>query len=102
MYSRNFRPAQQRTEGNVPVQYFEDSFSADTFGVTKKAKETEMKMPEATEGLSIEKTIAPKDTARKIDIEDLLLIGMLLLFSTDIKDKEDLLIPIILGAILFF
>lgn len=105
MYSRNFRPSQKRTEGNVPVQYFGDSFSPDAFKYKNEDKRESGRGEDQSEKsieLNDEKTIAPTSTARKIDIEDLVLVGLLLLFLTDVKDKDDLVIPVILAAILLF
>ncbi len=108
MYSRSFRPAQKRTEGDIPVQYFGDSFSPDAFKSKQNATSfMEEHTEDRTEKEPIEKnradkTIAPTKAARKYDIEDLVLVGLLLLFATDIKDKDDIIIPVILAAILLF
>ena len=103
MYSRNFRPAQQRTEGNIPVQYFDESFSADAFNA-KKAGESPNDQEKSIQNVesSNDKTNAPTNTARKLDIEDLVLMGLIMLFASDIKEKDDLLIPVILASILLF
>ena len=112
MYSKSFRPAQKRTEGDVPVQYFGDSFSADAFNsmhYSKGATHTERadtccdKAAESEkEPKTDNKTNAPTKAARSFDIEDLLLIGLVLLFTTDINNKEDLIVPVVLAAILLF
>lgn len=110
MYSRSFRPSQKRTEGDIPVQYFGDSFSADAFKNNRerksydieKKREEEKFDRDLSESKNDDKTIAPTNTARKYDIEDLVLIGLVLLFATDIKEKDDIIIPVILAAILLF
>ncbi len=108
MYSRSFRPAQKRTEGDIPIQYFGDSFSPDAF--KSKQNSSQLKEEHAKDDTAQEmieqnpgdKTIAPTKAARKYDIEDMVLVGLLLLFATDIKDKDDIIIPVILAAILLF
>ena len=110
MYSRSFRPSQNRTEGDVPVQYFGDSFSPDAFNSKQKSlniqskeeNDAENKQQEPKNEQALDKKIAPTNTARKYDIEDLVLLGLLMLFATDMNDKEDIIIPVILGAILLF
>lgn len=110
MYSRSFRPVQKRTEGDIPVQYFGDSFSPAAFksnvspesNIVKKSVDSESVPNQNSSGTSIDKTIAPTKTARKFDVEDLVLLGLLLLFVTDINDKEDIIVPAILAAILLF
>ncbi|MBE6570728.1 MAG: hypothetical protein E7656_00575 [Ruminococcaceae bacterium] len=112
MYSRSFRPSQKRTEGDIPVQYFGDSFSPNVFS-SMYSSDIESKPDQQNTGYEKgeeksnepvldNKTNAPTKAARSFDIEDLLLIGMVLLFTTDINNKEDLIVPIVLAAILLF
>ncbi len=106
MYYRNFRPAEKRNENNIPVQYFGDSFSADAFTKQDKKEVAKEEKQECStcEKQEIcekhnEKTTA-KNPLASLDIENLLLIGLILLFLTDCECKEDIIIPVILGIIL--
>ena len=106
MYYRNFRPAEKRNENNIPVQYFGDSFSADAFAKQDKkeiAKEKHQECSSCEKQETCEKSIeknAAKNPLASLDIENLLLIGLIFLFLTDCECKEDIIIPVILGVIL--
>jgi hypothetical protein len=103
MYYRNFRPAEKRNENNVPVQYFGDSFSADAFAKKDNARKKESVCDVCDNRKETEdpekKEIKPDEHKAK-DIDDLLLLGLILLFLTDCQCKEDIIIPVILGIIL--
>lgn len=106
MYYRNFRPAEKRNENNIPVQYFGDSFSADAFAKqdkkeTAKEEKTECSTCEKQEICEkSNKNTVTKNPLASLDIENLLLLGLILLFLTDCECKEDIIIPVILGIIL--
>lgn len=106
MYSRSFSTNEKRREGSVPVEYFSDSFSADAFKETQannKPSQHNKNDGEKTEKADHEMNkIAPNSSVRNYNFEDLILLGILLLFLSDAKDKEDLLIPVILAAVLLF
>ena len=106
MYYRNFRPAEKRNENNIPVQYFGDSFSADAFAKQDKKddkKEKEQPCIKCEKNENSEKDCEKSKTINpfaSFDIENLLLIGLILLFLTDCECKDDIIIPVILGIIL--
>ncbi len=106
MYSRSFSTNEKRREGSIPVEYFSDSFSADAFKETQTNNKPSHSNKENGEKAEITdqkvNKIAPNSSVRNYNYEDLILLGILLLFLTDAKDKDDLLIPIILAAVLLF
>ena len=123
MYSRNFRPGENRTEGNVPVQFFGDSFSADAFAKNESSKnysaESYKKAEENTDNIKEESKqdtesaeVAARHmsiteeteekTGKAIGFDDLLLVGLILLFLMNSEKKDDIILPVILAAVLLF
>ena len=122
MYSRNFRPAENRKEGNVPVQFFGDSFSTDAFMKNKnnsdKRENTNTDLNESPIGIDIsenaKKAEQPSDASalaehgpsiadnksNQMNFDDLLLLGLIFLFLTNTEKKDDIILPVILSAIL--
>ena len=124
MYSRNFRPAENRKEGNVPVQLFGDSFSADAF--IKNSNDGNKKQESQDSGNekninSINTGTADKESSeqsiqttavgetsvglhqeKRLNFDDLLLLGLIFLFLTNTEKKDDIVLPVILAAILMF
>ena len=109
MYYRNFRPAEKRNENNIPVQYFSDSFSADAFITKEKKVQSEAQTTENATCSQVVDAPTKNENCRKrdnkllsgnIDFEDLLLLGLLLLFLADWDCREDTIIPVLLGVLL--
>ena len=110
MYSKSFSTAEKKRDSSVPVEYFSDSFSADAFKksagsqIEKNEPHSKQDTPQKTfrdnSDDENKKEIAPTKSVRNYNFEDLILLGLVLLFLNDINDKEDLIIPIILGVIL--
>lgn len=103
MYYRNIRPSLTKTENDVPVQYFGDSFSADVFK-NKNENITESISSETEDNgdlkASEQKIGETKASPLGKDIDNLLLLGLIFLFLTDCECKEDIIIPVLLGVIL--
>lgn len=115
MYSRNFRPQTQNENDSVPVQSFEDSFSADAFMNDmarrayrgneenadfgeKKAEQTQNATPRAEASRSPGNATSTKRVGLAAD--DLLLIGVLLLCLNDAEKSEDLFLPLLIAVLL--
>ena len=121
MYTKSFRGYTEQRENEIPVETFGDSFSAKAFLNNEKMREENASFTESVPASyepSVEQSAEDEknDTVTAInisreskhkktfgfEIDDLLLIGLLLLFLGDAEKKEDMLIPILLGIILIF
>ena len=109
MYSRSFSSADRKKDSGIPIEYFSDSFSADAFKKTHSVNSMQNYDKNSARSQDIanqppdnadKKEIAPTKSVRNYNFEDLILLGLLLLFMNDVHSKEDLLIPVILGTIL--
>lgn len=112
MYTRSARINYDGAKQDIPVETFGDSFSADAFikneamyseQINKENPETHKEILEKTSAADIEeKSIEKPRRTININTDDLLLIGLLLLFITDNDSNTDLMLPLLLAVILIF
>lgn len=109
MYSRSFQPPKEEKYGNIPVQSFEDSFSADAFlkekGAAQKAlPEREEETGAAQSSLSTQNALSGELSAGKtpqaLRPDDLLLLILLLVFLSDARKNGDKILPLLFAALL--
>lgn len=109
MYSRSFQPPKEEKYGNIPVQSFEDSFSADAFLKEKKAAqkalpEREEETGAAQSSLSAQSALSGELSAGKtpqaLRPDDLLLLILLLVFLSDARKSGDKILPLLFAALL--
>ena len=97
MYSRSFQPPKTTHYGDIPVQSFEDSFSADAF--LKEAEAVKKTLPERKEPENTENEPTVK-SPRTVHPDDLLLLALLVLFLSDRQRNNDKLLPVLLAVLL--
>ncbi len=106
MYSRSFQPPKEGKYGDIPVQSFEDSFSADAF--LKESGAAQKTLPERSERTDGERE---KDavqsgepsagkTPQALRPDDLLLLILLLVFLADARKSGDKILPLLFAALL--
>ena len=109
MYSRSFQPPKEGKYGDIPVQSFEDSFSADAFlkekGAAQKAlPEREEETGAAQSSLSTQNALRGELSAGKtpqaLRPDDLLLLILLLVFLSDARKSGDKILPLLFAALL--
>mgnify|MGYP004491540943 FL=1 len=109
MYSRSFQPPKEGKYGDIPVQSFEDSFSADAFlkekGAAQKAlPEREEETGAAQSSLSPHSALSGELSAGKtlqaLRPDDLLLLILLLVFLSDARKSGDKILPLLFAALL--
>ena len=127
MYSRSFQPPKEEKYGNIPVQSFEDSFSADAFLKEKKAAqkalpEREEETGAAQSSLSTQSSLGTQSslstqsplstqnalrgelsagkTPQALRPDDLLLLILLLVFLSDARKSGDKILPLLFAALL--
>ncbi len=109
MYSRSFQPPKEGKYGDIPVQSFEDSFSADAFlkekGAAQKAlPEREEETGTAQSSLSPHSTLSGElstgKTPQALRPDDLLLLILLLVFLSDARKSGDKILPLLFAALL--
>lgn len=121
MYSRSFQPPKEEKYGNIPVQSFEDSFSADAFlkekGAAQKAlPEREEETGAAQSSLSTQSSLSAQSslstqnalsgelsagkTPQALRPDDLLLLILLLVFLSDARKSGDKILPLLFAALL--
>ena len=109
MYSRSFQPPKEEKYGNIPVQSFEDSFSADAFlkekGAAQKAlPEREEETGAAQSSLSAQSALRGELSAGKtpqaLRPDDLLLLILLFVFLSDARKSGDKILPLLFAALL--
>ena len=106
MYSRSFQPPKEEKYGNIPVQSFEDSFSADAFlkekGAAQKAlPEREEETGAAQSSLSTQSgELSAGKTPQALRPDDLLLLILLLVFLSDARKSGDKILPLLFAALL--
>ena len=123
MYSRSYN-SQSNVKPQIPVESFGDSFSADAYlSQGFKEKGSEEKICQLCEGNSHtescdkhqEQHLCKEEHEHKhkqecnsgcvfgnIKIDDLILIGLIIMFIKDGKNSNDYLIPILLAVVLLF
>lgn len=105
MYSRSFTPTDPKRYGDIPVQSFEDSFSADAFLKQDAANrvqheprsESESEKPNASEESPAQSGGKPH---RALHPDDLILLGLFILFLNETPKNGDRLLPILLAVLL--
>lgn len=115
MYSRSFQPPKEGKYGNIPVQSFEDSFSADAFlkekGAAQKAlPEREEETGAAQSSLSTQSSLSAQNalsgelsagkTPQALRPDDLLLLILLFVFLSDARKSGDKILPLLFAALL--
>lgn len=95
MYTRNFETKGHSVKQGVPVECFDDSFSANAFLKSEKALHNQCTDDEL-------KTKKENQTpcAQKSPTDELLIIGLILLLLGDNDKKENLLLTILLSLLL--
>ena len=106
MYSRSFGANNPQSRyGDIPVQSFEDSFSADAFlkqdAAQRALSESKNRVsPEEASAPGEDETQLPQQGAGKLRPDDLLLIGLLVLFLSDMPKNGDKILPVLLAVLL--
>lgn len=100
MYTRNFESKLGVVkEQGIPVQSFEDTFSADAF-IKSKQKE-EHQQNEIYNKEPQQASIPEKNSEHKnISLDELLIAGLIVLLLGENNTKENSLLPIVLSLLL--
>lgn len=127
MYSRDYRSQQslqplpqmqsqyqsQNNSANIPIQSFEDSFSADAFmkesqnqtqSERQAITDTSVKDADSVQSESMESKNSVKEhemrRKKRPAPDDLLLLGLIMIFLGDAESKDDIPMPLLLAILL--
>ncbi len=101
MYTRNFQNYSSKQDEKIPIELFQDSFTTKAFENMTDCKPNNLSIRKEAKNMSDTKSeTLPPRSLRSFTYDDLLIIGLILMFLFDDKKNNDIVIPVLLAILL--